>query len=186
MHDLVRLYGIERANAHEMRENLDTPLLRLADFLLHTAHAADQLLAEHRRVVPIGEPVTGAVPAALIDEGSALAWFEAEHLNLLLVQVYLRDQQQHGRSWQIAWALDNYHWRRGHVHDDVSAWLVGLHSTVELGSQFAEGLARRRLGRAYGRVGDYSRAVEQLNLALPLMASSNDAPGQAHTYRILA
>jgi len=28
--------------------------------------------------------------------------------------------------WQLAWALDTFHWRRGHVHDTLAVWGTGL------------------------------------------------------------
>ncbi|GGP55933.1 hypothetical protein [Saccharothrix coeruleofusca] len=86
MHDLVRLYAVDRAD-HDHPEAIRTSAVRrVADFYLHTAFAADELLQPLLPPVDAGEPADGCRPLGLPDRAAALEWFTAEHANPLAAQ----------------------------------------------------------------------------------------------------
>ncbi|HEX4722022.1 MAG TPA: BTAD domain-containing putative transcriptional regulator [Pseudonocardiaceae bacterium] len=180
MHDLVRLH------AAELAQDADNALSRLADFYLHTAASADRLLNPHRAPIQLAPPAADYQPQSLPDETAALAWFEAEHPNLLAAQRLAYDRGWHARAWQLAWVLSAFYGRRGHLHDDLDAWRTGLAATEALADPEAAALAHRFAGRAYGRIGQYADGVAHLQSALALLRQTGDVFGQAHTHRSLA
>jgi len=186
MHDLVRLYAVERANHNYRRDNREAALRRLIDFYLHTAHAGNQLLTPHSQPINLSQPDPGCAPHPLEDETAALAWFDTEYSCLLAAQNLAVNQGWHVRVWQLAWALHTFHMRRGHLQNHVTTWRTGLKAAQGLDDPTMEIRAHRRLGRAYARAGKHIEALDHLRQALTLAEQVYDVSGQAHTQRALA
>lgn len=186
MHDLVRLSAAELARRDRTEEERDAALQRLVDFHVHTAVAAEYLLDPHHPPVPIGEPAPGSRPQPLADETAALEWFGDEHAVLLTVQRFAAEQGLHSAVWHLAWTLDAFHWRRGHLADDLLVWQAGLAAADALGDPALRARARRRLGHAHLRAGDHVAGTELLEESLALAEQTNDLRNQAHTLGALA
>ncbi|MGH3624082.1 MAG: NB-ARC domain-containing protein [Sciscionella sp.] len=151
MHDLIRLYAAQTSRSLPA-DTQTAALRRLVDFFLHTAHTGDRLLSPRRVPAKIGPPVTGCFPQPLADAATALQWFDAEHRCLLAAHQVAIAHGWHTAVWQLAWALNTFHWRRGHLHDHVASWRAGLTAAERLGESTTCAQAHRRLGRAYARV----------------------------------
>ncbi|WP_342776993.1 AfsR/SARP family transcriptional regulator [Saccharothrix variisporea] len=173
MHDLVKLYA-----AREVASS--AALGRVVDHYLHTAFGADRLLDPHRVPIELG-PCTG-VPVELPDEAAAMAWFEVEHANLLAVQRVAADEA----VWRLAWSLDNFLVRRGHLVDTVLVWRAGVAAADRLGDPVARTLAYRRLGTAAGEAGLHEEALDRLHSALELVTRTGDRQAEAHIRNNLA
>ncbi|NUT95293.1 MAG: tetratricopeptide repeat protein, partial [Saccharothrix sp.] len=173
MHDLVKLYAAREVSD---RATLD----RVVDHYLHTAFAADRLLDPHRAPIELGAG-TG-VPVALADEAAALAWFEVEHANLLAAQRVAADDA----VWRLAWCLDNFLVRRGHLVDTVLVWRSGVAAADRLGDPVVRTLAYRRLGTAAGEAGLHEEALSRLHSALELVTRTGDRQAEAHIRNNLA
>lgn len=61
MHDLIRVYAIERASDEDSEADRDAALGRLYSFYLGTTGAAAQLLSPHIVRVPLPEPGEPAI-----------------------------------------------------------------------------------------------------------------------------
>lgn len=185
MHDLIRLYA-----AHISRSlpaaTQTAALRRLVDFFLHTAHTGDRLLSPHRVPVKIGPPVTSCFHHPLADAAMALQWFDAEHRCLLAAHHIAVAHGWHTAVWQLAWALNTFHWRRGHLHDHVASWRAALAAAERLGESTIRAQAHRRLGRAYARAGRHAEALDHLRQALTLAEQADDTADQAHIHIALA
>jgi tetratricopeptide (TPR) repeat protein len=189
LHDLVRLYAAHLARENQPEAALltaDGALRRLTDFYLHTAIAGDRLLYPHRDPVQVGDMAAGCHPCPLADETAAMAWFAAEHANLLAVQQAAAERGWHAPVWQLAWALDTFHRRRGHLDDNLAMWRAGLAAADQLGDPVAQILARRRLGNVCSRKGMFAEALEQLEQALVLARRTGDLLAQAHSHYFVA
>jgi tetratricopeptide (TPR) repeat protein len=186
MHDLVRLYAAAQARDDQPEAGRTAALRRLADFYLHTAIAGDRLLYPHRDPIQLGSRADGCQPARLDDETAALAWFTAEHPNLLAAQRSAAHRGWHAPVWQLAWALDTFHRRQGHLDDTLTMWRTGLASATQLGDPAAQILARRRLGSVCSRKGLHAEALDQLGQALILAERTGDVLAQAHSHYFVA
>ncbi|WP_326690363.1 MULTISPECIES: BTAD domain-containing putative transcriptional regulator [unclassified Streptomyces] len=194
MHDLLRLYAAEQAAERGERtveppggQEADAgPLRRLVDFYLHSAHAAERLLHPHRTPLEIGEPTAGCAPDVPADEVSAFTWLENNHPHLLAAQRLAAREGRHAVVWHLAWSLDTYHRRRGHVHSQLLTWRAGRAAAAQLADPAAQALACRCLGIACIRAGLHEEALEHLHEALRRAKETGDVAGQAHSRLILA
>ncbi|MBB5958190.1 DNA-binding SARP family transcriptional activator/tetratricopeptide (TPR) repeat protein [Saccharothrix tamanrassetensis] len=187
MHDLIKLYAADLAHQDLSERERDGALSRLVDHYLHTAHAADRLLHPHRPPIRFDEPRSNCRPRHLADTGAALDWFTAERHNLLAVTRRLSDDHSRSvRVWQLAWALDTFLYRQGHLHDAVAVWRAGLAAADRHGTPDVRVLAHRLLGAAVTYVGLHDEAVAHLSKALALAEETGDVLARAHTHRSLA
>jgi DNA-binding SARP family transcriptional activator/tetratricopeptide (TPR) repeat protein len=186
IHDLTRLHAVQHANQNLPAATVDAALRRLLDVYLHTALTADRLLEPYRDPIHIGP--LAAAPQRLTDEAAALAWFAAEHANLLAGQHLAAGRDWYTVAWQLAWALHTFHYRRGHLHEDLEVCRVAAAAAAadELDDPVARILAQRLLGYAAGRAEQPDLAAKHLEAALTLAEDTGDVPAQAHTQHALA
>lgn len=186
MHDLIRLYAVDRADHDHSPDGGEAALRRLVDFYLHTAHTAATLLSPHRRPIPLDGPAPGCVPQPLDDEAAAIAWFDTEHPGLLAIQRLAAQQGWHLAVWQLAWTLTSFRYRRGHLHDQIAAWQAGLTAAEHLNQPATHVLAHRNLGHALFMLGRHEDALDHLRHALTHAEHTGDAYDQAATHHALA
>ncbi|MBP2327993.1 DNA-binding SARP family transcriptional activator/tetratricopeptide (TPR) repeat protein [Kibdelosporangium banguiense] len=184
MHDLIRLYA---ADSGHPAKSARAALRRLADHYLHTAVAAEQLLdPPPRPQIQLSRAAAGSMPVGLSDQTQALAWFDAEHANLMAIQRLALDQGWHTQVWQLSWTLDVYHYRRGYLTDALVVWQAALTAAERVNDSVTQTLAHRRIGYACARVGRHDEALDHLQRALALTELAGDRSGQAHNHYILA
>ncbi|MFJ4633709.1 ATP-binding protein [Streptomyces sp. NPDC088847] len=184
MHDLIRRYA---TTAHELPDGTHTTALRrVLDFYTHTAHGAAQLLDPHREPIELSPPASGCSPQVLPDIPAAMDWFGAEHRNLLAAQRTAAAHALHRTAWQLAWTLNDFHYRRGHRHDQLAVWQIAVGSANRLPDPSAQILAHRLLGRAHVVLRDHQKAIDALNQALALSEQQNDRALQAQAHYTLA
>ncbi len=173
MHDLVRLYAAETAP--------DDPaaLHRFITYFVATAHAGDRLIEPHRP--PITPPPGEAVP--LQDVTAAMDWFDREYESLLAAHRQAIALGRHDLVWHMAWALTNYHLRRGHAAEDLAVWRAALDAAEALEDREKQVAAHRFVGMALVDVGVYEQGNHHLRRALDLVA---DDYGKAATHRAMA
>ncbi|MFJ6673546.1 tetratricopeptide repeat protein [Actinosynnema sp. NPDC091369] len=179
MHDLVR------ARAAALAPDLPGEVRwaatrRLLDFYTRTAHEADRLLHPHRPPVRPGTPEPGVRPHPLPDAPAALAWFDAEHANLLAAQNASATGGHHQAVWRIAWTLSSFHTRRGHLHDDLAVWQTALESAGHLPDAAVRCVIHQHLGVAHADLGHHAEAAEHLHRALDLAERDHDVVHQGH------
>lgn len=185
MHDLVRLYATERGH-DQPTGSRDAALRRLVDFYLHTAHTGDRLLAPQRTPIVVSRPDAACIPFPLHDAAASMSWFEAEHLCLLAVHQFALQHDWHSQAWQLAWALDTFHWRRGRLPDRVTTLQSTLSALENLKEPASLALAHRLLGRAHVPLKQHAQALEHLRRALALFDETGDDAGKAQTHLNIA
>jgi DNA-binding SARP family transcriptional activator len=185
-HDLLRLHAAATVAAHEPEHVREQALAQLTDFYLHTAYAASRQLDSQFQTIDIGEPAPDYVCPHLPDEAAAMSWFDTNHANMLAVLREAEEQHRFARVWQLAWTLDNYHYRRGHIQASLMSWRAGLAAAERLGDVAVQAKAHRRLGIAYGPAGEHAEAVRHLRLSLTLAERVGDVAGQAGAHFVLA
>ncbi|MBM7774809.1 tetratricopeptide (TPR) repeat protein [Actinokineospora baliensis] len=177
IHDLIRGHATTIPLTEDARESA---LRRVFDFYLHTAHGGDLCLSPHRRPIDLDPP--GCEPIPLTDRAAALEWFEAEHACLLAAYRVAAERGWHKEVWHLAWSLNTFHYRRGHLRDHLALWRSGLAAAERLGDPAILTHAHRQLGRACTRLGRYDEALAHLNHAL----QHTDDLGLAYTHQAIA
>ena len=185
MHDLLRLYATGQARRYLSETSREDALRRVIEFLRHTEHSAERLLDPHRHPIKVDAPDPGCHPLALRDRAEAEAWLEAEHAGLLAAQQLAAEMGMHAAVWRLAWSLDTFHYRRGHLREWRAVWEIGLASARECGDPAVISLAHRLLGDAHLNLDDHAEALRQLNSALHVAEAADDLLSQAHAHRIL-
>ncbi|WP_394618976.1 BTAD domain-containing putative transcriptional regulator [Lentzea sp. JNUCC 0626] len=186
MHDLVRVYAA--GTAGELPADVrEAALVRVLDFYLHTAHAADRLLDPHRHLLQAPDPpMAGVDPQPLDDADSAMAWLEAEHTTLLASQNAAVNLGRHEVVWHLARSLDTFHLRQGHLHEALAVWRAAVGAAAHLPNSATRSRAHRFLGRVCSRLGLHEEAEGQLDRALGLAERDQDLVERAHTHLTFA
>jgi DNA-binding SARP family transcriptional activator/tetratricopeptide (TPR) repeat protein len=185
-HDLLRVYAVDLAHAHDTDDQRRAAVGRVLDHYLHTAHAAALLLNPHRDPPTLAPPAPGATPQRPTDLGQAAVWLSTERPVLLAILRQAADTGFDSHAWQLAWALTTFLDRQGHWHDLTAAWQAAVQSTGRLDDPPTHAYAHRSLARTYSRLGRYRDADAHHRHALDLYARAGDLTGQAHAHLGLA
>ncbi|WP_308199211.1 BTAD domain-containing putative transcriptional regulator [Saccharothrix sp. S26] len=182
MHDLVRVYAAERARADHPGET-DAALRRVIDFYRRRGLAAEHALYPYDTPAVLGGPPE-PVPD-LADAGAALTWLTTEYAGLAAAQEAAVRLGWNPPVWQLAWALDTFQRRQGHLgQDQVAVWRAGLAAAERDDSPDAVALAAWRLGAALARADELTDATAHLERALA--SNRDDESGEANVHQSLA
>lgn len=174
MHDLLRLHAAEQARDKRTPAERRAALRRLVDFYAHAACTGARLLEPDRPAPALGDPAPGCVPHPLPDPASAMAWFEAEHASLLAAQQLARGCGWDTQVCHLAWGLDPYHRRRGHLEHQAATWQLAVTCAKRLHDPAGRTHAHQMLGDAYAQLGRTADALHQLRQALALAEHTGD------------
>jgi len=185
LHDLIREHARALAASDPVADS-DAAIGRLLDYYLHTARAADRYLA---RRTPAGVPSVSAIPTAhapdFADRESAVAWMDAERLNLHAVAV--NAQLHYGSSHAIAIATTMHAFlsSQGHWDQALTLHRAALNAAQRVGDQLAEACILTDLGDIQRMTGDYRSSRASLEQALELYRSVGDRLGEANALHYL-
>jgi tetratricopeptide (TPR) repeat protein len=181
-HDLLRAYATDLTHSIDPDQPRRAATHRMLDHYLHTAYTADRLLDPARDPITLTPPQPGVTPEHPADYQQALAWFTAEHAVLLAAVDHAAATGFDAHTWQLAWTLVTFLYRRGHWHDWAAAGRVAVAAAGRLADPTAQAHAHRNLANAYTRLGRFDDAHAQLRHALDLYHQAGDQVGQAHTH----
>jgi tetratricopeptide (TPR) repeat protein/transcriptional regulator with XRE-family HTH domain len=186
LHDLLRAYAAELAEAGVPDADRHAALRRMFDHYLHTAHAADRLVDPHRDGSVLPAPHPGVTPERVAGHQQALTWFDTE-------QPVLRGAVRHAvttgfdqHAWQLGRTLAEYFDRRGRWRDSVDTQRVALEAARRLADLPAQADTHRVLARAHTRLGECDDAHTHYAHALEMYGATDDRVGQAHTHNSIA
>jgi tetratricopeptide (TPR) repeat protein/transcriptional regulator with XRE-family HTH domain len=182
MHDLVRQFGADTAHRDLTPDVTEAVLCRMIDFYTHTAYEADHVLDPHRPATELAPPVSGVHLDPPRDELSAMAWFDAEHANLLAAQRIAADRRWHLAVWHVARALSTYHRRRGRHDNRLAVWQAALDAAQQIPDPAYRTQAHRFVGRMLTDLGRHEEAARHLDQALALAEQYGDLLQQANTH----
>jgi tetratricopeptide (TPR) repeat protein len=169
MHDLMRLYTQRLSDEHAHADSREEARDRLLAFYDNMADDADR----HLRALP-GEEV----PASLSSRADALAWLDAERLNLVAAVTMAADS---GRD-QIAFFLPNslaeYLDLRRRFDDKLATTAISLETARRLGDRPNEGIALSILGSALKLVGRHEEAITASQDAAAIFREIHDRHGE--------
>ncbi|WP_329083117.1 MULTISPECIES: ATP-binding protein [unclassified Streptosporangium] len=169
MHDLLRVFALDRTMREDDEGSRREAIRRLLDFLLIAATAADRILSPNRDRITVPPPSPGVVSLRFSAYEEAVGWLESEHTSLIET---LRRAGQSGLDthvWQLAWTLGVYYDRRGHATDRARTGELALAAADRLGDLEAQALIRTSIGSAYSRLGQFDEATRELSRALAIL-----------------
>jgi tetratricopeptide (TPR) repeat protein/transcriptional regulator with XRE-family HTH domain len=183
MHDLLRSFAVSRAAEDLTEAERDAARWRLAASLRAGAHVGECRLSPHRPVIALGDPGPGVVAQQPGDD--AMEWFEGHYPDLAALQDEAETRGWDAVVWQLAWCLDDYHYRRGLVGAHQRAWRRGLAAAQRTGDPAAIALARLCLGNILTRTEQHEEAGVLLQAALAYFEKAGDVANLAQTHRAL-
>lgn len=181
-HDLLRAYAAEQAHTGEPDTARQAATHRMLDHYLHTARAAELLLAPDREQITTAAHQPGTTPEDLTDHRQALEWFTAEFSVLLAALDHAAGTGWNTHTWQLAWAFNSFSMRQGHWQDYIACLHAAVSAARRLDDAEAQGRMRRLLATVYSQMGDHDQANAQLELALDLAIGFEDVASQAHIH----
>lgn len=168
MHDLLRIYAAERAEADGTARERRAGVSRLLDHYLHSAAAAARVLNPCQHAPPLSARADGVTPEKAESRKQALAWFNAEHKVLLGLVTLAAEEGFDAKVEELARTLTAFFHNSGRWPDVVAFQRVALESSGRLGDQTGQARAHCAIGRAYIRLGDTDLARTHLTQALEL------------------
>jgi DNA-binding SARP family transcriptional activator len=186
LHDLLRAYATELTEDTDSAADRGEALTRLLDHLLHTAHAAAQLLRPQWSLVRLAAPLPGVVPELLPDQVAAEAWLSIEHQTITAAERVAAAAGLDQVVWELAATVADLFQRQGHWAEQIAMQRPALAAAERLGDLDAQAQAHRWLGAAAARTGLTEEGKAALLAAARLFERLGDLPNQARTYRGLA
>ncbi|MER7789086.1 BTAD domain-containing putative transcriptional regulator [Streptomyces sp. NPDC097640] len=179
LHDLLRAYATELAEAYDSEADRRAALHRTLDHYLHTAVAAGRVFTPQRTplTLPAAQPGVSTEPFA--DYGEALTWFTVGHPVLVAAQQQAAESGFEPHAWQLAWSLAEFLDQLGHWHDQGVVHTVALDAAQRTDNLTGQAHAHHGLGLADLRMARYDRARDHLMCALDLHGRTGNAAGQA-------
>jgi DNA-binding SARP family transcriptional activator/tetratricopeptide (TPR) repeat protein len=176
LHDLLRLFAAERAQAEETESGRCAAVTRLLQWYLATATAAADLLNPPRYRLPPDEP-SPAGPAPQSAQG-CLDWYDREHPNLLTAIRQAAATGQHEIAWRLPVTVFELFGRRHNWADCVTAHRIAVTSADTCGSRLGKAWALHNLGYGLARVGD-AEAFSRLQESYAIRHDMSDLGGEA-------
>ncbi|MFG3439500.1 BTAD domain-containing putative transcriptional regulator [Nonomuraea sp. NPDC047897] len=172
MHDLVRLYAAERAEADLPAAARAQALVRVVDTYTAIACTADRVLFPHRPAIAIAA-WQGDVPA-VEDTSAALAWFETELPCLLAAQLLTPGLGMDVAGWQLAWGMNTFLLRRSYTRERLDVWKVALAAADRLDDPHTTAVVHWHTGYAYAAAARIDEAVGHLDRASEVFEQVRD------------
>ncbi|MET7373288.1 AfsR/SARP family transcriptional regulator [Micromonospora arida] len=174
LHDLLRSYAAELAQASDLAEERRAAARRMYDHYLHSAHPGAVLLQPTWAAIELEPPMPANVHAPMPDRVVAASWFHAEHPVLLRVLRQAAETGFERYACQLAWSLAAYLAPRGMFQEQLAAQQAALAAAQRIGDVRAQAQASRMLARALMRLGDQHAAEHHVQRALELYEQLED------------
>ena len=172
LHDLLRLFAREQAEAQEPAEQQDAARARTLRWYLATADHADQLLKPTSQRPPTPPPTT---PFA--DRATALTWLDDERANLVAATRQAAAHPDPAVA-AVAWRLGDALFRYFDLRKHWSAWQAVCEPAVDAarraGNPTDQARALNRLGIVYREQRRLPEAMAQQQQALAIIRQAGD------------
>ena len=187
LHDLLRGFALELAEAEDDEEARYCAVAALFDYYLHASSAAMDLLfpvSSTHRPKP-GAPTPGIPPIHSLE--TARAWLDGERANLTAAVAFAETHRKlESRAIAVTAIVERYlHFGR-HLTDATALHLSALRTARRDGDKRAEATALSHLGFAEWEHGRHGQAVNYQKQALAMFRDLADDLGQARTLHRLA
>ncbi|NNJ59545.1 MAG: tetratricopeptide repeat protein [Dactylosporangium sp.] len=179
VHDLLRAYAVDQANALETTDARAEVRQRVLTWYLHTAHAAAQLVSplDH---YPLDDPTPApARPLAFADAPDAVRWYQVESTNLVASTRAAADHGFDRIAWQLAAVLRGLCLHQNAFDDWITTATIGLQAAARCGDRAGQAEATESLGKAYFQAMRLPEAETCHRQALAIRRDLGDRFGEA-------
>jgi DNA-binding SARP family transcriptional activator/tetratricopeptide (TPR) repeat protein len=173
-HDLLRAHAASLADRRNDQEAISA-VERLFAWYVATAGAAVSTLYPH--VIRLPSVRAPAVDGP--DRATALAWLDAEILNLVAAADYAADHAPHSVAWRLSDILRSYCPQRGITSQWLRLAAAGSRAAEQDGDLQAKAAALLCLGQAEDRAAHYAEAKNLLTRSHDLADEAGWRPGVA-------
>jgi DNA-binding SARP family transcriptional activator len=185
LHDLLRVYAAERAEADEPAQAVEEAVRRLLGWYLRTADAAASVVSPHRNRVPLEPAEPGYEPVRFDTAERALDWCDEERANLVAATRQAAASGMHEIAWKLPVAAMTCFDFHGYRTEWITTHRVGLASARELGDRRAEVWILNNLGMVLSQQRD-DDAIGYFEQAMAIHREAGDRLGQAQATNNLA
>ncbi|MEU9736029.1 BTAD domain-containing putative transcriptional regulator [Streptomyces sp. NPDC048002] len=179
LHDLLRVYAVERVRAEEDPQERDRAVERLLAWFLHTADAAYPHLTPTRKRIPLGPPPDLCRPLEFATYDEALNWCETELPNLVCAVREAAGSGFPDLAWRLPAVLWGFFYLRSHLHEWLSSARTGLSAARAAGDRRGEAQALADTGAALRSNGRLDEAIELYHQAMAAHREIGDVHGRA-------
>ncbi len=177
-HDLIRLYAAECARAQETCDSTEAAIRRLLLWYLHTAAAADRVLAPQRRHPDIEPSEAYSRPLDFADYAKALDWYDTECANLASLASQAAESGRHAIAWQLPNAAWSYFALRKPWAEWIRACQAGLTGAQRGRDKTGEAWMLSSLSAVYFDLGRYEESRDYCVRALGIRRQLSDQHGE--------
>ncbi|HUZ23360.1 MAG TPA: BTAD domain-containing putative transcriptional regulator [Streptosporangiaceae bacterium] len=186
LHDLLRLYAAECAEAEESAQARAAAIRRLLTWYIHAADTADRILSPRRRHLELEAAEPCCRPPAFESYERALAWCDTEHVNLAAATRLAAIAGQHAIAWRLPVALWSYYMLRKPWDEWIGACQAGLASAQQARDRVGEAQLLSSLGICHGDRRQHGEAISCFQQALEIARELGDQRGEAASLSNLA
>ena len=177
LHDLLRDYAAERAEADEPQA-VDDAMHRVLSWYLLTADMAASVVAPHREQVPLDPADPGGAPLIFATAEQALAWCQQERSNLVAATRQAASRGLHDIAWKLPAVMKNGFDRLGYRAEWLATHRIALSSVRELGDRPGEARILNNLGMVLGQM-HLHEAIDYFDQALAIYRDIGDRRDEA-------
>ena len=176
-HDLIREYAHAVAEADRPGERI-AAADRVLDYYLHVARLADRRIG---RAAPVVAVVPPRHMPPMDSNAQAIAWLEAEHVNLHATAQFAAGRDRPGHAAAIPAATHEFMRRQGHWREGLAMERLAVAAARHGDGQLAEARALADLADMQYLTDDLPGATGNLERALDLYISMGNRLGEANT-----
>ncbi|MFW5415670.1 tetratricopeptide repeat protein [Nocardiopsis sp. CNT-189] len=180
-HDLVRDYARDRVQEDEEAGPREEAWARLIEYHVSAVDAAYERFRTRDLRIPRDPSVKERFPVAFTDSLQALAWFDAEHENLVALLLQAAVRGPHPLGWCLAEGLRIIFNHRGLRTQWVEVAPAIRAAAREHGARRAEALMLESEGVACIQIGEHERAIRCLTEARRIYIGDDCPQGEAST-----
>lgn len=177
MHDLVRGYAAEQAQATLQAAVRDAAVKRWLEWCLASASLADRMIESHRYRDPVNAEPAAQPLISLDTRQDALAWLDAERSNLAAAVLQAAECDP-ALAWRIAWAIFGYFLHRKPWAEWIDTYRTGLSCAVSVSEPQGEAVMSYGLGYAYYYPRRFAEALDSFHRTLNLFRETGDSRGE--------
>ncbi|WDZ87030.1 BTAD domain-containing putative transcriptional regulator [Micromonospora cathayae] len=182
LHDLLRIYAVERAVTEDPGPELAAATRRLYAWCRRrTEAAAAAIYPQMVRLPPDGEPDPDDRDPGFVSAGAAMAWLEAERANLVRVVGHAAEHGADPAAWRIPDALRGYYQFRPH-NDGFVAATHALRAAQLAGDHTGEAASRLGLASLHLRRSEYRVGLEHATRMIEAASRADWPEGLAAAY----